>query len=210
MIRLHRPVCPYPKPLDEKTNYKHPTNKAALAQAGFGKCMYCEVKILDTQYGDVEHIKPKDKFPELEFEWSNLGLSCAVCNNNKNNYYCEESRIIDPYVDEPSDFLYPGDALIFAKGWESVGGDTIDLIKLNRTPLVEKRAHRAQEVSNLVEKIRTRPSDNLRAAAIDLVLDETGPSTEFSFVSRATAERLLEQLKVEVDNTASALQKAEA
>lgn len=196
MIRLHRPDCPYPKPLDEKKSYKHPRNKAALVEAAAGKCMYCESRIIDTQYGDIEHLKPKDKFPELEFEWSNLGFACTVCNNSKNKHYSKRTRIVDPYQEEPAQFLHADGAQIFGIDWESIGRNTVDLIKLNRTALVEKRVQRTQDVANLIETARSRHVDELRDGAIEIVLEETSPTTEFSFVSRALAERLLKYLDV--------------
>ena len=88
MIRLIRPECPNPAALDAK-NYKDTVNKEALRESTSGKCMYCESKIGYSSYPHVEHIKPKKKFPELEFSWNNLGFSCQVCNTNKGDKYDE-------------------------------------------------------------------------------------------------------------------------
>ena len=79
MIKLDRPSCPNPRALT-KGDYKHPDNKIALKNSTFGKCMYCESKITHIDYGDIEHIKPKSKYPTLKFTWSNLGFACTVCN----------------------------------------------------------------------------------------------------------------------------------
>ena len=81
MIALKRPKCPNPAALVKK-KYDDPLNKEALRKSTSGKCMYCESKMEHISYAHVEHIKPKSKFPELEFEWTNLGFSCQICNTN--------------------------------------------------------------------------------------------------------------------------------
>ena len=86
MIQLAKPVCPNMAAL-VGGNYKHPDNKRVLEEVSFGKCIYCEAKVTDVYYGDVEHIKPKLKFPELEFDWDNLGFVCAKCNGEKHDKY---------------------------------------------------------------------------------------------------------------------------
>jgi 5-methylcytosine-specific restriction endonuclease McrA len=85
MIKLNRPQCPNQEAL--RTNYKHPDNKAALISASYDKCMYCESKVSHTYYGDIEHIRPKSRFPDLEFSWDNLGYVCARCNGYKSDKY---------------------------------------------------------------------------------------------------------------------------
>ena len=70
----------------------------------FGKCAYCEVLITDTQRGDVEHFRPKNRVTDanddvitidcpgckqpvahpgyywLAYNWKNLLLACQLCN----------------------------------------------------------------------------------------------------------------------------------
>ena len=59
-----------------------------------GKCAYCGKKIASTQYGDVEHFRPKDDVSDENFndivghpgyywlcyDWKNLLPSCELCN----------------------------------------------------------------------------------------------------------------------------------
>jgi uncharacterized protein (TIGR02646 family) len=66
--------------------------KQALRTAQHDKCCFCEAKLSHSQFGDVEHFRPKasarqhpDHPPTngyywLAFEWQNLYLSCEVCN----------------------------------------------------------------------------------------------------------------------------------
>ena len=45
--------------------------------------MYCEDSCAD----EVEHIQPKDLYPDVVFAWSNYLYSCGPCNGGKNNKY---------------------------------------------------------------------------------------------------------------------------
>jgi uncharacterized protein (TIGR02646 family) len=65
--------------------------KQALRTAQHDKCCFCEAKLGHTQFGDVEHFRPKasahhaDADPVvgyywLAYDWRNLYLSCEVCN----------------------------------------------------------------------------------------------------------------------------------
>lgn len=49
--------------------------------SGPQRCCYCE----DSQATDVEHIRPKDFYPDLVFVWENYLLACARCNRPKSN-----------------------------------------------------------------------------------------------------------------------------
>jgi len=61
--------------------YNHEQTKAALVAMFQGKCAYCESKIDVITYGAIEHFRPKSKYPELTFAWSNLLLACDRCND---------------------------------------------------------------------------------------------------------------------------------
>lgn len=45
----------------------------------------------------VDHILPRSKYPDLEYEFSNLQVLCAVCNNNKRAKTNQIIRV--PYED---------------------------------------------------------------------------------------------------------------
>ena len=46
-----------------------------------GICGYCE----EASGGGVDHFRPKSKFPELVYAWSNWVFACNSCNNAKND-----------------------------------------------------------------------------------------------------------------------------
>ncbi len=49
--------------------------------SGARRCYYCE----DSQATDVEHIWPKDFYPDLVFVWENYLYACSRCNTPKSN-----------------------------------------------------------------------------------------------------------------------------
>lgn len=50
-----------------------------------GKCSLCGASAKDGTTLQVDHIKPKSKYLELEFDKSNLQVLCATCNVGKSN-----------------------------------------------------------------------------------------------------------------------------
>lgn len=50
---------------------------------GSRRCNYCEDSVAD----EVEHIAPKDLYPERVFQWENYCYACGPCNGPKSNRY---------------------------------------------------------------------------------------------------------------------------
>jgi len=181
MIKLTRPPCPEPRHL-ALWNYKHPINKAALSASTFGKCMYCESRVCHIDYGDVEHYKPKavGKYPNLEFEWSNLGYACGKCNSNKSDKFDESCPYINPYEDNPGDYItFLGWFAIHKKGSER-GQLTVYDIKLNRPGLIEKRKVRIEAITSAIDACFRTKNESIRERALALIRDECDNDKEFS------------------------------
>jgi uncharacterized protein (TIGR02646 family) len=51
--------------------------------SGARRCVYCEDSCAD----EVEHIKPKDLYPDSVFLWENYVYACGPCNGPKNNKF---------------------------------------------------------------------------------------------------------------------------
>lgn len=51
--------------------------------SGAARCVYCE----DSMADEVEHIRPKDLYPEVVFVWDNYIYACGPCNGRKNNKF---------------------------------------------------------------------------------------------------------------------------
>src|SRR5260221_6230464 len=59
--------------------------RKALKQmcSGAQRCAYCE----DSASNQVEHMRPKDLYPEQVFQWLNYTYACGLCNGPKNNRF---------------------------------------------------------------------------------------------------------------------------
>lgn len=71
--------------------------RAALTAmcSGARRCCYCEDSCAD----EVEHVRPKDLYPEVVFVWDNYVYACGPCNGPKNNrfriFHAETGAIVD-------------------------------------------------------------------------------------------------------------------
>jgi len=148
--------------------YGHETVKTALLAAQHKKCCYCERKIRASDYGAVEHFRPKGGFRQdeasaeekpgyfwLAYTWSNLLVSCSICNTSwKQTYFPlrdparrarshkarirgEQPLLVDPAQEDPRDHIrYNGDA---PYALTDRGQATIDRLGLRRGDLREER-----------------------------------------------------------------------
>ena len=71
--------------------------RSNLRQAFIGICGYCE----EICNGEVDHFRPKVRFPELVYEWSNWILACHDCNHVKSNRW-PDVGYIDPCAEPES------------------------------------------------------------------------------------------------------------
>ncbi len=182
MIKVDRPICPNPSALS-RGNYKHSDNKIALRNASFDKCIYCESKISHVYYGDIEHIKPKEKFPELKFYWENLGFVCAKCNGIKKSKFDRETPFIDPYEEDPTEHvLFLGVFIKHRKGSER-GEITIDGgsgIGLNRKELILKRYEKIRLLERTIDCCFRTSNSSLKKNALEELKKEADQANEYS------------------------------
>lgn len=87
-------------------HYRHSEIKAALIESSYGKCAFCECVPSEGGNVEVEHFKPKSKYPSSTFEWNNLLPACRRCNGNKDDHDTESEPIINPYTQDPSEFFF--------------------------------------------------------------------------------------------------------
>jgi len=162
--------------------------KKALLRSQHKKCCYCERKILASGYGDVEHFRPKGAFRQdevsdeqkpgyywLAYTWSNLLISCSVCNTSwKRTHFPlenplsrarshmdsvveERPLLIDPTVEDPREHIrYNGDApyALTARGRE-----TIERLGLRRGDLLEQRQTLLRLLTTLRSVVEVLGSD---------------------------------------------------
>ena len=186
MIRLNRPTCPEPARLTAGV-FNHVNNKVALINASHGKCMYCEVFVSESSFGEVEHIKPKSIFPALEFDWNNLGFVCQRCNNSKGNKYDAALEIVNPYSENPEEFLIASGSYVFQKQGNARGEKTIRDVDLNRNELLEKRQELISRIQKSIDAAFRTP-EPLRNDLIAELKKEAEQDKEFSFVVKQRLE----------------------
>lgn len=75
------------KPSDSKWRDFHEN----VSNAFSSNCGYCE----ELCNGEVDHFRPKSKFPELVYEWNNWVLVCHTCNWKKSNHW-PPAGYVDP------------------------------------------------------------------------------------------------------------------
>lgn len=179
MIKLTRPLCPN-QPALTRGNYKHTDNKKALIEAGFEKCMYCESKVSHTYYGDIEHIKPKVKFAELEFVWENLGFVCAICNGTKADKFYNEAPFVNPYEESPEDHIIAVGSFLKQKQGSERGEITIREVGLNRESLIERRMEKLNAIEKAINACFRTQNNSLKKNALAELRKEADLSKEYS------------------------------
>ena len=166
-----------------------PALKSALAEECHHKCMYCEAIPADTSYLAVEHIQPKSRFPDLVLEWSNLGWSCTRCNTNKGDFWPEDAslRLIDPFVDDPSEHIAHAGPMVIAANDSMRGASTIRKCDLNRKDLMYSKFCRIQDLDRALLMWSSASSNEIREALAEDVITLLSAEAEFAAALRAFA-----------------------
>ena len=125
------------KDFTSESEIKKLLKEALLEEQENSCCPYCEIEI-NLNDSQIEHIKPKDKFPELLIDYNNLIACCLEskrCGNSKANKWDE--LFINPVIENPEDYseydIKTGEITpIFKEGnrYEKAKY-TIDLLNLN-------------------------------------------------------------------------------
>ena len=120
---------------------------AQLEKMYNGCCCYCESKIKITSYPEIEHFKPKGKYPDLCFDYNNLHYSCKRCNLAKCSKY--NKNLINPSDENPEEYIkYIGELAVSVDN-NKRGTAMVELVKLNERPdLKEERIKYLNEFSN--------------------------------------------------------------
>lgn len=166
------------------SHYRHTEIKEQIKKETFNKCAYCESKFPHICYGDVEHILPKSKFIQNVYDWNNLTLVCQLCNNEKRDFYDNINPLLNPYVDNPEDFLCVLGPMLFHKNDTIRGRVTITQIDLNRGGLLERRRDRLNSIVLLVEEYN-KAQPNLKETLKSQLIKEYEQDKEFSFIVKS-------------------------
>lgn len=202
--------------------YGHSSVKRALVDAQHGKCCFCESKTgMD---GDVEHYRPKAAFSQakrgriegpgyywLAYEWSNLLLCCAICNqrfkrslfpladaskrarSHRHHVTHEEPLFIDPAAQDPEEHISFRQEIPFPVGGSRSGKASIEALGLDREILNERRRDRLKHLQILVDLVEMEPTASAELIPLiekaRILLDEcTGDAAEFAGMARAAVK----------------------
>ena len=172
----------------DKSRYRHREIKSSILEETFEKCAYCESKVTHTYPGDIEHIFPKRKRPDLFVTWSNLTLGCRVCNARKGDYYNEAEPLINPYIDDPEEFLSFHGALVFHSPGSIKGESTLLLLDLSRTALIERRTERINSIKHLIDRWFSQKEGSLKTLLLKEIIKELSEDREYCATLRAFAK----------------------
>ncbi len=192
---LDRALAGVPATEAERGRYRHTDIKEALKAETFGKCAYCESKLLHISYGDIEHIVPKSVRPEFAFTWENLTLACDICNTNKGHQFGNHDDLVDPYVVDPAtEFLFLGPLVLPVPGDDSALKTEMTL-KLNRAELVERRTEHIQKLRMEIEALaRIVDADLREVVRRDIIERGTESAREYAGTARAALQVFLARI----------------
>ena len=164
-----------------------------LSNRFLGKCGYCERRCDGPANAPTtDHFRPRDKFPELTYEWTNWILSCARCNTEKANRW-PDTGYIDPCAipadERPDNYLDVDDRtgeVITKPGLTRAARvkaqNTIDDIGLN---LLDMRYYRLEWIRQFKTALDVLPTSE-RQAFIDYA---SGPEREFAGITGMVIDR---------------------
>lgn len=150
-------------------------------------CAYCEAVCK----GEVDHFRPKSRFPELVYEWSNWLIACHDCNHAKGDKW-PASGYVDPCAESTSkrpeyyfDFDTLTGELVPKVGLTSTRRQKaqrmINDLRLNEHHHLRKRLRWLYLVGKALTADPDAQSPELRRTCANLV----SPATSFSGVTRA-------------------------
>ena len=173
-----------------KNRYNHPEVKNTLEKETHGKCMYCEGYIGAVSYSHIEHFWPKAPYPAKTFEWENLGLSCQVCNTNKNDVFDKALPYINPYNENPDDYFIFLGTMVMQKTGCARAENMKNQLKLNRSELMEQRREAIEKITNLVERYKGEKDPAIKTMLRKNIEIELGPDKQYSRCVKSAVEQL--------------------
>ena len=174
-----------------KYKYRHTVVKDTIKLETCDKCAYCESKVTHAYPGDVEHILPRSKCPELVFAWENLTLACQACNNPKSDYHDPNAPLINPYTDDPESHLTFYGPMCAHFAADSKGQLTRHTLRLNRSALVDRRMDRLRQIEPLADRYTEHQGTPLGQVLKEELRREAAPDKQYSaMVKRYLSDHL--------------------
>ena len=179
-------------PTNVKNRYNHPDIKSVLrTETNGGKCMYCESPIAVVAPEHIEHYRPKKIYPQLTFDWNNLGLSCPKCNMNKRDIFDEDYPFINPYTDLPNDyFVFLGTMMVHNPNNKRAKITELKL-ELNRPELMEARKERIDMIRLLIDMYEEENNPTIKNIIRNNIGKETAENTPYSMFTKTVVVMML-------------------
>lgn len=180
----------------ERMGPKIQVDKAALQRAFHDKCAFCEAPMAHVGRAQIEHYRPKQRFPALMFDWENWLLSCGRCNEKKWAHFpvCgEKPCLLNPAGEDET----PDEHLTFINAQilpvSERGQVTIRLLGLDRSPLEDERDAWLRHINTLLLLAAEGASETQKEAR-DLLVASLQTNARFSACTRAYIGRLAPKL----------------
>ena len=149
-----------------------------------GLCGYCE----DWGKSQIDHFRPKSKFPQLVYDWSNWVYSCIGCNFVKHNKW-PSGGLVNPCAnvvpnrperyfrfDTASMEILPRDDQ--SEQRKALAKQTINDLSLNDFHHLRKRS---DKVKGLIRQLRGKTQSEIE----EICADETASESRLSSVAKA-------------------------
>ena len=194
--------------------------RPVLASRTNNNCWYCERQCREVGgwAPTVDHFRPRSRFPQLVYAWSNWIFSCQRCNEIKNNNW-PESGYIDPCAADMMEcpeqyFDYETDTgkIVARNGLSDTARNrawnTIDGLGLSRRDLVNPRFTSVRqfirEFTERLLELSATDRDSLiadflalppagRVAYLTFIASSNGETMEYTGVKAIVAEKLLRE-----------------
>jgi uncharacterized protein (TIGR02646 family) len=129
--------------------------KTPISTMSAGHCAYCQCPVSADHAGkvpgQVEHFKPKSRFPSLAYDVKNYFLSCEACNLTKHNKWPPGGYVRPDGRSPASRFAFDEDGTVRpARPRDAQAKKTIEDFGLNRPGLKEQRRVQIKRQMNSV------------------------------------------------------------
>lgn len=163
--------------------------KNALLEMTFGKCIYSEVRLGENSTcEEVEHFYPKSIYPDKVLEWGNLMPTCKICNAKKGDVDPNKVELINPYIDNPSDYIAFSGFICVAINRNIKGENSILYYNINNSHFTRPRQHQIELNNEILSRLSEEMSEGLNVgnptkrfiARIKSVLQSAQPTEPYS------------------------------
>lgn len=143
-------------------------------------CSYCEIRLESALA--VEHVLPKEKYPQLELDWDNFLLACSNCNSTKGERDLIITDYLWPHLDNTFRAIQYSDGGIVSPAMglpadiENKADATIKLTGLDKTPLnnptaSDRRWQNRRETWDIAHQCKKKLASNNTPQMKDLIVE---------------------------------------